>query len=191
MGKFEKIPTKFDGVFIIQPRIFRDGRGFFLESYNKKEFQDIDFDMDFVQDNHSCSSKGVIRGMHYQTTFPQGKLVRVLRGSIFDVVIDIRNKSPTFCEWCGFDLAADTQRMIYIPPGFAHGFLSLEDHTEVQYKTTDFYHPEYDAGIWWNDPNLGIQWPLQKNGIESPILSEKDSALPLFDRFQSPFTYLE
>jgi dTDP-4-dehydrorhamnose 3,5-epimerase len=142
---------------------------------------------DFVQDNQSCSAKGVVRGLHFQIKHPQGKLVRVLRGSIYDVVVDIRKRSPTFGTSIGFEISAQDFRMIWIPVGFAHGFLSLEDHTEVLYKTTDFYYPEYDAGIRWNDPDLAINWPLAQYGISSAIISEKDAKLPLLKEIESPF----
>jgi dTDP-4-dehydrorhamnose 3,5-epimerase len=143
----------------------------------------------FVQDNHSCSAKGVVRGLHFQIRHPQGKLVRVLRGSIYDVVVDIRKGSPTFGKAIGFEISAQDFRMLWIPVGFAHGFLSLEDHTDVLYKTTDFYYPEYDAGIRWNDPNLGLVWPLAHYGISSAIISDKDAKLPLLHEFESPFEY--
>lgn len=178
-----------NGVMVITPRIYSDERGFFFEAYNKEDFQQLGIGEDFVQDNHSCSQKGVIRGLHYQSRFPQGKLVRVLRGSIYDVIVDIRNGSPTYGRYCGVTLSVRDHRMVYIPVGYAHGFLSLEDRTEVQYKTTEFYHPEYDAGILWNDPDVGIDWPLRKYGIERPILSVRDHKLPLLIESVSPFEY--
>jgi len=189
MKKFESIGTPLEDVVIIQPHLFSDTRGFFLESYNAEEFTLLGILEVFVQDNHSCSRKGVIRGLHYQSRYPQGKLVRVLRGSIYDVIVDIRKGSPKYGMNYGIVLSSDTPRMVYIPPGFAHGFLALEDRTEVHYKTTDFYHPEYDAGIRWNDPTLGIQWPLIENGIEHPLLSPKDALLPFFSEINSPFQY--
>ena len=189
MKKFESIGTPLEGVVILQPHIFSDDRGFFLESYNAEEFTELGIGEAFVQDNHSCSRKGVIRGLHYQSRYPQGKLVRVLRGSIHDVIVDIRNGSPTYGMNYEVVLSGDTYKMAYIPPGFAHGFLALEDRTEVHYKTTDFYHPEYDAGIRWNDPTLGIQWPLVENGIEHPLVSPKDALLPFFSEIVSPFQY--
>ncbi|MDD1715695.1 MAG: dTDP-4-dehydrorhamnose 3,5-epimerase, partial [Methanolinea sp.] len=173
----------------LQPRIFRDSRGFFLETYTHKDFSTIGIPDEFVQDNHSCSVKGVLRGLHYQSRHPQGKLVRVVRGSIYDVVVDLRKGSPSWKQWIAITLASDDPRFLWVPPGLAHGFLSLEDHTEVLYKTTEYYHPEYDAGIRWNDPELSISWPLSEFGIPAPLVSPKDSALPLLKEFESPFSY--
>lgn len=187
MGKFQKIDTELNGVFLLQPTVFKDDRGFFLEAYNKTDFEELGIGEEFVQDNHSCSAKGVIRGLHFQTRHPQGKLVRVLQGSIYDVVVDIRKHSPTFGKWIGITLSSSSHQMIYVPIGFAHGFLALEDHTEVLYKTTDFYDPEYDTGIRWNDPDIGIAWPLEKYGITSPSLSRKDMSLPLLKEIDTPF----
>jgi len=187
MEKLKKIPTSLPDIFIIEPTVFSDSRGFFFESYSSRDMERIGIRDDFVQDNQSCSAKGVVRGLHFQIKHPQGKLVRVLRGSIYDVVVDIRKQSPTFGTSIGFEISAQDFRMIWIPVGFAHGFLSLEDHTEVLYKTTDFYYPEYDAGIRWNDPDLGINWPLAQHGISSAIISEKDARLPLLKEIESPF----
>ena len=174
---------------MIEPRIFSDNRGFFFESYTKKDFEQLGIREDFVQDNHSCSKKGVIRGLHYQSGYPQGKLVRVLRGSVYDVIIDIRKGSPHYGKYFGIPLNSKDHTMVYVPVGFAHGFLSLEDQTEVEYKTTDYYHPEFDAGIIWNDPNIGINWPLKEYGIDSPLLSAKDANLPRLADIDSPFEY--
>ena len=187
MEKLKKIPTSMADIFIIEPKVFSDSRGFFFESYSRRDMELIGISDDFVQDNQSCSAKGVVRGLHFQTKHPQGKLVRVLRGSIYDVVVDLRKRSPTFGTSIGFEISAQDFRMIWIPVGFAHGFLSLEDHTEVLYKTTDFYYPEYDAGIRWNDPDLAINWPLAQYGISSAIISEKDAKLPLLKEIESPF----
>jgi len=189
MGTLTKISTDIPEVFVIEPRVFSDSRGFFFESYSQRDMEKIGVPDFFVQDNHSCSVKGVVRGLHFQKEHPQGKLVRVLRGSIFDAVVDIRKKSPTYGKTICAELSADNHRMIWVPVGFAHGFLSLEDHTEVHYKTTDFYYPEYDAGIRWDDPDLGISWPLEKYGISSGELSGKDAVLPLFKEIDSPFEY--
>jgi dTDP-4-dehydrorhamnose 3,5-epimerase len=187
MEKLIKIPTSLPDIFIIEPKVFSDSRGFFFESYSSRDMERIGIRDDFVQDNQSCSAKGVVRGLHFQKKHPQGKLVRVLRGSIYDVVVDIRKQSPTFGTSIGFEISAQDFRMLWIPVGFAHGFLSLEDHTEVLYKTTDFYYPEYDAGIRWNDPDLAINWPLAQYGISSAIISEKDARLPLLKEIESPF----
>ncbi len=187
MEKMKKIPTDLPGVFLVEPMVFQESRGFFLESYNRREMEKIGIPDEFVQDNHSCSSKGVIRGLHYQSRHPQGKLIRVLRGEIFDAVVDLRTQSPTYGRSIGVLLSAKNHLMIWVPAGFAHGFLSLRDHTEIQYKTTDFYYPEYDAGIRWNDPALGIEWPLEKYGISSVRVNEKDSRLPLLEETDSPF----
>ena len=187
MEKLKKIQTSLPDIFFIEPTVFSDSRGFFYESYTRRDMELIGIRDDFVQDNQSCSVKGVVRGLHFQIRHPQGKLVRVLRGSIYDVVVDIRKRSPTFGTSIGFEISAQNFRMIWIPVGFAHGFLSLEDHTDVLYKTTDFYNPEYDAGIRWNDPDLAINWPLAQYGISSAIISEKDAKLPLLKEFESPF----
>lgn len=187
MEKLKKIPASLPDIFIIGPTVFSDSRGFFFESYSRRDMELIGISDDFVQDNQSCSAKGVVRGLHFQIKHPQGKLVRVLRGTIYDVVVDLRKRSPTFGTSIGFEISAQDFRMMWIPVGFAHGFLSLEDHTEVLYKTTDFYYPEYDSGIRWNDPDLAINWPLAQYGISSAIISEKDAKLPLLKEIESPF----
>lgn len=189
MGSLTKITTELPDVFVIEPRVFSDPRGFFFESYSLRDMEKISIPDIFVQDNHSCSVKGVVRGLHFQSQHPQGKLVGVLRGSIFDAVVDIRKNSPTYGKSIGIKLSAADHRMLWVPVGFAHGFLSLEDQTEVHYKTTDFYYPEYDAGIRWNDPELNISWPLEEYGISSGELSGKDAVLPLFKDIDSPFEY--
>ncbi len=161
-------------VILIEPQVFPDERGFFMETYKYSEFAAFGIREEFVQDNHSRSVKGVLRGLHYQRApKAQGKLVRVVVGEIFDVGVDIRKGSPTYGKWVGERLSAENKRMLYIPPGFAHGFCVLSKVAEVLYKTTEEYAPEYDAGIRWNDPEIGIRWP-----IEHPILSQKDAALP-------------
>jgi dTDP-4-dehydrorhamnose 3,5-epimerase len=171
-------PTRLRDVTLIRPVIHRDHRGFFLESYNKRDFESIGITTPFVQDNHSCSGKGVLRGLHYQVPRPQEKLVRVISGSVYDVAVDIRRESPTFGESVGVVLSAVDMTMIHIPGGFAHGFLALDKYTQVLYKTSDFFFPEYDRGIVWNDPEIGIPWPLEENGITAPLVSEKDARLP-------------
>lgn len=169
----ELIETNLPGVLIIEPRVFGDERGFFLESWNAEAFGAAGLDLQFVQDNHSRSARGVLRGLHYQQPEPQGKLVRVTAGRAFDVAVDIRRSSPTFGQWTGVELSAASKRLFWIPPGFAHGFLALEDGTDFLYKCTAFYRPAYDHSIRWDDPAIGIEWPL--DGIE-PQLSAKDQA---------------
>jgi dTDP-4-dehydrorhamnose 3,5-epimerase len=144
-----------------------------------------------VQDNHSSSAKGVLRGLHYQSRSPQGKLVRVIRGRVFDVAVDIRKGSSTYGKWISAILTAENFRMLWVPVGFAHGFIALEDYSEVLYKTTDYYHPEWDAGIRWDDPELAIQWPCAEYGIKNPIVSDKDATLPYLKDIDSSFVYLE
>ena len=164
------IQTALPGVVILEPKVFGDARGFFYESFNKKTLAPAGITAEFVQDNHSRSSQGVLRGLHYQIKQPQGKLVRVVAGDVFDVVVDIRKKSPTFGKWLGEHLSAENKRMLWVPPGFAHGFLVLSDYAEFLYKTTDYWAPEFERTIMWNDPNLGVAWPLQGE----PQLSVKD-----------------
>lgn len=189
MGNIDIQHTNIEGVLLITPQIFRDQRGFFIESYNFKDFSDIGISDTFVQDNHSKSQKGTLRGLHYQHPHPQGKLVRILKGVIFDVVVDIRVGSPTYGKHFGVTLTGDSPTMLFVPNGFAHGFLVLEEDTEVMYKVTDLYHPNGDAGLLWSDPDIGIIWPFQEAGIDHPILSEKDTRHPRFSELQSPFTY--
>lgn len=189
MGKITITSTNLQGVVLIETQLFSDGRGFFVESYNKQDFFSVGIQEEFVQDNHSKSQKGVLRGLHYQYPHTQGKLFRVLKGSLYDVVVDIRVGSPTFGKHIGVTLTDKSPLMLYVPIGFAHGFLVLQNDTEVVYKVTDFYHPECDAGLIWNDSDLCIKWPLIENGISTPILSKKDSFLPKFSGFQSPFTF--
>ncbi|MGB9681656.1 MAG: dTDP-4-dehydrorhamnose 3,5-epimerase [bacterium] len=178
MGKFRIIETPIKGLLLIETKVFKDTRGFFIESYNQRELKEIGFDLNFVQDNHSFSKKGVIRGLHFQLKYPQGKLVRVISGKVFDVAVDLRVDSPTFGKWFGIELIEGDGVQFYIPPGFAHGFISLEENTHFFYKCTEFYHPEDDFGIIWNDPELNITWHLDK--VENIIVSEKDSKLPPF-----------
>lgn len=169
------IETQLPGVLLLEPKVFGDARGFFLESWNRQTFAGLGLDLDFVQDNHSCSAKGVLRGLHYQLNEPQGKLVRVVSGAVFDVAVDMRKSSPHFGQWEGYELSADNQRMLWIPPGFAHGFLVLSDSADFLYKTTTYYAPQWDRGIRWDDPAIGVQWPLEV----APTLSAKDQGLPL------------
>ncbi len=165
-------PTSIPSVLIIEPRVFGDTRGFFFESFNQRAFnQATSLDVNFVQDNHSRSSKGVLRGLHYQIQQPQGKLVRVVRGSVFDVTVDLRKSSPTFGQWVGVELTEDNHCQLWIPPGFAHGFYVLSDSADFLYKTTDYYAPEFECSLIWNDPTIGIEWPLNTQ----PIISAKDA----------------
>jgi dTDP-4-dehydrorhamnose 3,5-epimerase len=165
------IPTTISDVLIIEPKVFGDERGFFLESFNQRKFTELTGrDVDFVQDNHSRSVKNVLRGLHYQIQNPQAKLVRVVQGVVFDVAVDIRKSSPTFGQYVGFELSAENKRMFWIPEGFAHGFVVISDTAEFLYKTTDYWSPEYERSIAWNDPAIGIQWPIQGE----PALSAKD-----------------
>jgi dTDP-4-dehydrorhamnose 3,5-epimerase len=167
------IETALPGVLLIEPRVFGDGRGFFMESWNAESFAGAGLDMTFVQDNHSKSARGVLRGLHYQNPEPQGKLVRVVAGAVYDVAVDLRRSSPHFGKWIGYELSAENKRMLWVPPGFAHGFLSLADGTEFLYKCTAFYRPQNEQSLLWNDPAVGIDWPL--DGIE-PLLAAKDAA---------------
>ena len=167
--------TSLPGVLLIEPKVFGDARGFFLESWNRQTFAGLGLDLDFVQDNHSRSAKGVLRGLHYQLNEPQGKLVRVVSGAVFDVAVDVRKSSPHFGQWVGYELSADNHRMLWIPPGFAHGFLVLSEVADFLYKTTAYYAPQWDRGIRWDDPQIGVQWPLEG----APTLSAKDQVQPL------------
>jgi dTDP-4-dehydrorhamnose 3,5-epimerase len=167
------IPTEIPDVLIIEPQVYGDDRGFFLESFNQKDFREkAGVNTTFVQDNHSMSLKNVLRGLHYQIPNPQGKLVRVVSGSVFDVAVDARKSSPTFGQWVGCVLSAENKRIFWVPEGFAHGFLVLSDRAEFLYKTTNYYYPQYEKTILWNDADLGIDWPLDT----PPILSPKDQA---------------
>ena len=173
------IPTSIPEVLIIEPNIASDSRGFFFESFNEKKFsQSTGLNVRFVQDNHSQSTKGVLRGLHYQIQQPQGKLVRVVRGAVFDVAVDIRRSSPTFGQWAGAELTEENCRQLWAPIGFAHGFLVLSNRADFLYKTTDYYAPQFERSILWNDPNIGIQWPLNKE----PRLSIKDKASLLLEQ---------
>ena len=166
------IRTRLPDVLLLEPRVFGDARGFFFESWNEREFEHAGLRARFVQDNHSRSEKGVLRGLHYQIRQPQGKLIRVVAGEIFDVAVDIRSSSPTFGRWEGVRLSAESRKLLWVPIGFAHGFCVLSEFAEVLYKTTDFYAPEYERCILWNDPELHIDWPLS----DAPTLSAKDAA---------------
>ncbi len=172
----QRIETTCPGVWILEPRVFEDARGFFLEVYNEETYAEIGITHPFVQDNHSRSTRGVLRGLHYQIEHPQAKLVRCTRGRIFDVAVDVRKGSPTFGRWTGAELTEANKRMLYIPVGFAHGFLVLSETAEVQYKAGDFYCPGGERGLIWNDPAIGIDWPLGELGGAEIVLSKKDEA---------------
>jgi dTDP-4-dehydrorhamnose 3,5-epimerase len=170
MDAVKKIPTALAGVFVLEPRVFGDDRGFFFESYNERVMAEIGIAERFVQDNHSCSGRNVVRGLHYQIKQAQGKLVRVADGEILDVAVDLRRSSPTFGKWAAERLSGENKRMLWIPVGFAHGFIVLSDKAHVLYKATDFYAPEYERTLAWNDPDLNIQWQLSGD----PVVSAKD-----------------
>jgi len=165
--------TRLPGVLVVEPRVFRDARGYFYESFNAARYREAGIDLPFVQDNFSRSRRGALRGLHLQQPHPQGKLVSVLAGEVFDVAVDVRVGSPTFGQWVGERLDGESKRQLYVPPGFAHGFCVLSDDTVFHYKCTDLYHPEAELSVAWNDPDLGIEWPVQ-----GPVLSGKDAAAP-------------
>ncbi len=172
MGKLKFKETSIEGVFIIEPTVFEDERGYFMETYHAGEFKEAGLDLNFVQDNQSKSKKGVLRGLHFQYTQPQGKLVRVIKGEVFDVGVDLRKDSPTYGRWEGVLLSEENKKQFYIPEGFAHGFLVLSEEAEFTYKCTNFYKGDDEGGILWNDPEIGIEWPLEN--IDEVILSDKD-----------------
>ncbi|HML05044.1 MAG TPA: dTDP-4-dehydrorhamnose 3,5-epimerase [Methanobacterium sp.] len=172
MGKFKFIETSIKDVYIIEPTVFGDERGYFMETYHQKEFKEAGLDVTFVQDNQSKSKKGVLRGLHFQYNKPQGKLVRVIKGEVFDVAVDLRKNSPTYGKWEGVTLSEENKKQFYVPEGFAHGFLVLSDEAEFTYKCTNFYDPADEGGILWNDEDINIKWPT-----DEIILSEKDSKL--------------
>ncbi|HEX8973872.1 MAG TPA: dTDP-4-dehydrorhamnose 3,5-epimerase [Patescibacteria group bacterium] len=179
----EKQETSLKDAYLIKPQVFQDERGFFIESYSKQKFDELGIKADFVQDNHAKSvTKGVLRGLHFQTNKTQAKLVRVTKGAVYDVIVDLRKDSPTYGKWEGFELTANNFLMLFVPKGFAHGYCTLEHDTEFQYKCDDFYDAASEGGLMWNDPDLGIYWP-----VENPILSEKDKKHPPFKGFNSPF----
>ena len=172
MGKITVTPSDIEGLYVIEPTVFKDERGYFVETYNQNDMKEAGLDMVFVQDNQSMSTRGVLRGLHFQKQFPQGKLVRVVRGKVFDVAVDLRSDSKTYGKWFGVELSAENMKQFYIPEGFAHGFLVLSDEAEFCYKCTDFYHPGDEGGLAWNDPEIGVEWPLEE-GVDL-IISEKD-----------------
>lgn len=176
----ELIKTTIDGVLLVKPKIFGDARGYFVETWQKERYEDCGIALPFVQDNHSESSKGILRGLHFQKKHPQGKLVMVSYGEVFDVAVDIRENSPTFGKWYGAILNQENQNQLWIPPGLAHGFVVLSDFAHFHYKCTDYYHPNDEGSIRWNDPDLGIDWPIDFE----PVLSDKDSKAPWFKDFR-------
>ncbi|MBE6501144.1 MAG: dTDP-4-dehydrorhamnose 3,5-epimerase [Methanobrevibacter thaueri] len=172
MGKFKFTETGIKDMFVVEPTVFEDNRGYFMETFQENDFKEAGHDLTFVQDNQSKSSKGVLRGLHLQLKYPQGKLVRVIKGEVFDVGVDLRGDSPTYGKWYGEILSEDNKKQLYIPPKFAHGFLVLSDEAEFLYKCTEFYHGEDESGIRWDDEDIAIDWPL--DGIDEIILSDKD-----------------
>ena len=170
MGQIKVTKTDIPGLIIIEPTVHGDNRCYFMETYNENDMKEAGLDVRFVQDNQSMSKKGVLRGLHFQKQYPQGKLVRVIRGAVYDVALDLRKDSPTFGKWHGVELTAENKKQFYLPAGFAHGFLVLSDEAEFCYKATDFYHPNDEGGIMWNDPEIGVEWPE----VEEILLSEKD-----------------
>lgn len=183
MGKLQVTKCEIDGLYIIEPAVYGDERGYFTETFNQRDLAEHGLTMQFVQDNQSMSKRGVLRGLHFQRQHPQGKLVRVIQGAVFDVAVDIRPGSATLGKWFGVTLSKDNHRQFYISPGFAHGFYVLSETAEFCYKCTDFYAPEDEGGIAWNDADIGIQWPLAPDA--EPILSAKDQKWPSFAAFSS------
>lgn len=179
MGQIRVTKLEIPGLCLIEPAVHGDRRGYFMETYNQRDMKEAGLDMVFVQDNQSMSVKGVLRGLHYQKQFPQGKLVRVVRGTVYDVAVDLRRNSPTYKKWYGVELSAENKKQFYIPEGFAHGFLVLSDEAEFCYKVTDFWHPNDEGGLLWNDPEIGVEWPLDRIDGE-PLLSDKDKINPTF-----------
>ena len=174
MGKITVETTPIEGLLVITPTVFGDNRGYFMETYNAADFKEAGIDCSFVQDNQSASKKGVIRGLHFQINYPQDKLVRVVSGEVFDVAVDLREGSETFGKWFGVRLSAENKKQFFIPKNFAHGFLVLSESAEFCYKVTDFYHPDDEGGIMWNDPDIGVEWPLDELGGTEILLSDKD-----------------
>ena len=181
MGKITVTPCDIEGLYVIEPTVFKDERGYFVETYNQNDMKEAGLDMVFVQDNQSMSTRGVLRGLHFQKQFPQGKLVRVVRGKVFDVAVDLRSDSKTYGKWFGVELSAENMKQFYIPEGFAHGFLALEDNTIFSYQCSGRYIPEQCGGIYYKDTQLNIQWPME--GIDREILSEKDQHAMSFEEY--------
>lgn len=177
MGQIKVTKCGIEGLYVIEPTVHNDSRGYFMETYNEKDMKEAGLNLTFVQDNQSMSVRGVLRGLHFQKKYPQGKLVRVIRGEVFDVAVDIRKNSETYGQWYGVKLSAENKKQFYISEGFAHGFLVLSDEAEFVYKCTDFYHPGDESGIQWNDADINIQWPISED--MEIILSEKDKNWPM------------
>lgn len=172
MGKITVTKCPIEGLYVIEPTVFNDERGYFVETYNQRDMEEAGLNMNFVQDNQSMSVKGVLRGLHFQKEHPQGKLVRAIRGTVFDVAVDLRKESPTYGQWYGVELSAENKKQFYVSEGFAHGYMVLSEEAEFCYKVTDFYHPGDEGGIQWNDPDIGIDWPIPEN--TEVILSDRD-----------------
>ena len=189
MGKIKVTPCDIKGLYVIEPAVFKDERGYFMETYNQNDFKEAGLGMVFVQDNQSMSVKGVLRGLHFQKQYPQGKLVRVVRGTVYDVAVDLRKGSKTYGKWYGVLLSEENKRQFYVPEGFAHGFLVMTDTAEFVYKCTRFYDPTDEGGLMWNDPDVGVEWPIQE-GMEI-LLSEKDKKNTAFRDLESPFVMPE
>lgn len=180
--KVERNAGGIEGLCVIEPAVYGDARGYFMETYNQKDMEDMGFSMRFVQDNQSSSGKGVLRGLHFQKQYPQGKLIRTIRGTIFDVAVDLREDSETFGKWFGVELSEENKKQFYVPEGFAHGFVVLSDQAEVCYKCTEYYHPEDEGGIIWNDSELGIEWPIPED--VKIQLSKKDQMWGTFSEYR-------
>ena len=186
MGQFQFTKTGIEGLVVVEPKVFGDNRGYFMETYNYNDFKAAGLDMVFVQDNQSKSKKGVLRGLHFQKKNPQGKLVRVVSGEVYDVAVDLRKGSDTYGKWYGVLLSAENKKQFYVPEGFAHGFVGMSETAEFVYKCTRFYDPSDEGGLMWNDPEIGIDWPVPENA--ELLLSEKDQHHQPLKDFESPFT---
>lgn len=186
MGQFQFTKTGIEGLVVVEPKVFGDNRGYFMETYNYNDFKAAGLDMVFVQDNQSKSKKGVLRGLHFQKKTPQGKLVRVVSGEVYDVAVDLRKGSDTYGKWYGVLLSAENKKQFYVPEGFAHGFVVMSETAEFVYKCTRFYDPSDEGGLMWNDPEIGIDWPVPENA--ELLLSEKDQHHQPLKDFESPFT---
>lgn len=189
MGKYTVTKTEIPDLVVIEPTAYGDNRGFFMETYTRKDFVEAGIEIEFLQDNHSKSAKGVLRGLHYQLQHSQAKLVRVIKGEAYDVAIDLRRGSPTYGKSFGIILNSENKKQLLVPRGFAHGFLTLKDDTEFLYKVDDYWYPNDEGGLLWSDPELGIVWPTKEYGIDEIILSEKDKVWPTLKEIDSPFVY--
>jgi dTDP-4-dehydrorhamnose 3,5-epimerase len=192
LNKFTFGPTNISGLFLIEPKVYGDHRGFFMEYYNHEEFTRAGIGLPFVQDNHSRSGRGVLRGLHFQKKHPQGKLIRVVSGIVYDVTVDLRRGSPTFSKWFGIELSAESHKMVYVPRGCAHGFLTLTDDVDFMYKCTDYYDASDEAGLAWDDPTVGVDWPLERvraGGRKTLKISERDKKWPKLSDLNVDFDY--